>query len=45
MQLKFNHVYTKEEIFAQLRAMEVPRDRVVLMHSSMRLVGAVEGGA
>lgn len=38
-------VYSKEEIFAQLRAMNAPRDRMVLMHSSLRAVGAVEGGA
>lgn len=37
--------YTKENIFAQLEAMGAPRDRVVLMHSSLRLIGAVEGGA
>ncbi|MBQ3074905.1 MAG: AAC(3) family N-acetyltransferase [Clostridia bacterium] len=37
--------YTKEEIFTQLRAMQAPRDRMVLMHSSLRTVGAVEGGA
>lgn len=37
--------YTKEEIFAQLRAMGAPRDRMVLMHSSLRTVGKVEGGA
>ena len=37
--------YTKSELFAQLDALKIPRDRVVLMHSSLRLVGAVEGGA
>ena len=37
--------FTKENIFAQLEAMGAPRDRVVLMHSSLRLIGAVEGGA
>ena len=38
-------IYTKEDIFSQLKAMGAPRDRVVLMHSSLRLIGAVEGGA
>lgn len=38
-------VYTKADILAQLEAMQAPRDRVVLMHSSLRLVGQVEGGA
>ena len=37
--------YTKEDIFAQLEAMGAPRDRVVLMHSALRLIGRVEGGA
>ncbi len=38
-------LYSKEEIFYQLRAMRAPRDRMVLMHSSLRSVGKVEGGA
>ena len=38
-------VYTKEDIFSQLRKMGAPRDSVVLMHSSLRLIGRVEGGA
>ena len=37
-------MYTKEELLAQLRRMGVPRDRAVLMHSSLRTVGEVEGG-
>ena len=37
--------FTKEEIFAQLKAMQAPRDKMVLMHSSLRAVGKVEGGA
>lgn len=44
MKSNLNHVYKKDEIFAQLRAMGVPQNSIVLMHSSMRLVGAVEGG-
>ena len=38
-------VYTREDLLCQLRQMHIPRDRVVLMHSSLRLVGKVEGGA
>ncbi len=38
-------VYTKSDIFEQLRAIGAPRDGVVLMHTSLRAVGAVEGGA
>lgn len=37
--------YTKSDITAQLRAMGAPTDSVVLMHSSMRAVGNVDGGA
>ena len=36
---------TKQQLFAQLRALNAPRDRLVLMHSSMRAVGEFEGGA
>ncbi len=39
------HTYTKAEILAQLDALNLPRDRVVLMHSSLRLVGQIDGGA
>ena len=35
---------TKKELFEQLTAMGAPRDRVVMMHVSLRLVGDVEGG-
>lgn len=37
--------YTRSDIFAELAQMGAPRDRVVLMHSSLRLIGEVEGGA
>ncbi|MBR2353946.1 MAG: AAC(3) family N-acetyltransferase [Clostridia bacterium] len=37
-------LYTKADLFSQLDAMRIPRDRVVLMHSSLRLIGNVEGG-
>ena len=45
MNFDHTHVYTKEDIFAQLEAMNAPKDSVVLMHSSLRAVGNVEGGA
>ena len=38
-------VYTKEDIFEQLRKMGAPKNSVVLMHSSLRLIGQIEGGA
>lgn len=38
-------MYAKSQIVAQLKAMDAPRDSVVLMHSSLRSVGTVEGGA
>ena len=34
----------KTDLLRQLAAMGVPRDRVVLIHSSLRAVGAIEGG-
>lgn len=38
-------IFTKSDIYAQLEKMGARRDSVVLMHSSLRSVGAVEGGA
>lgn len=38
-------VYTKADIKEQLRAMSAPKDSVVLMHSSLRAIGSVQGGA
>ena len=37
-------MYTKKEILSQLEKMNAPQDSVVLMHSSLRAVGEVEGG-
>ena len=37
-------MYTKKEICDQLARMGAPRERVVLMHSSLRLIGEVDGG-
>ncbi len=38
-------IYTKNDIHGQLEKMGAPRSSVVLMHSSLRAVGEVEGGA
>ncbi len=38
-------MYTKKALFTQLATMGAPRDRAVLFHSSLRLIGKVEGGA
>ena len=45
MKNNIDRVYTKEDIFNQLDKMNIPRDKVVLMHSSLRLIGRVDGGA
>lgn len=37
--------YTKSDITAQLCAMGAPTDSVVLVHSSLRAIGKVDGGA
>ncbi len=38
-------IYTKQDIIKQLENMNAPKDSIVLMHSSLRAVGQVEGGA
>ena len=38
-------MYTKKDIISQLEKMGAPKDRAVLMHSSLRLIGDIEGGA
>ena len=45
MKHAFDKIYTQEDILSQLAQMQVPRDAVVLMHSSLRLVGQLEDGA
>ena len=40
-----NYIYTRNDIIAQLSKMKAPKNSVVLMHSSLRLIGKVEGGA
>jgi len=38
-------IYTKTDIINQLKQMNAPTDRIVLMHSSLRSIGPVERGA
>ena len=40
---KMSHIFSKEEIFSQLRALGVPTDKPVTVHTSLRAVGEVEG--
>lgn len=40
-----NKIYTKDDFISQLREMNIPRDKVVLVHSSLRLIGKTECGA
>lgn len=37
------HIFSKEEIFEQLRSLGVPTDRPVTVHTSLKAVGEVEG--
>ena len=39
-----NRIYKKQDLLAQLDELGLPRDGIVLVHSSLRLVGNVEGG-
>ena len=39
-----NRIYKKEDLLAQLDELGLPRDGIVLVHSSLRLVGNIEGG-
>lgn len=41
---KINIMYTKLDIFNDLAALGVPRDKIVMMHTSYRKVGDFEGG-
>lgn len=38
-------MHTREQLRSQLCAMDIPRDGVLLVHSSMKAVGQAEGGA
>ena len=37
-------IYTKKDLLAQLELLRLPKGGIVLVHSSLRLVGQVEGG-
>ena len=37
--------YTKNDILEQLKDLSVPQDKILIVHSSLRAVGQVEGGA
>lgn len=41
---QFSKTYTKADLLRQLSDLQIPRDRVVMVHSSLRLIGDVEGG-
>lgn len=45
MNEKPKKTYTKADLLRQLADMNIPRGGIVLMHSSLRSVGRVEGGA
>ena len=38
-------IYSKADIIAQLEKMNAPKDSIVIMHSSLRAIGNVKGGA
>ena len=40
-----DRIYKKKDIIDQLADMGAPRDRAVLAHTSLRLIGNIEGGA
>lgn len=40
-----NQTYTKADLLRQLSRLNIPRDRVVIVHTALRLIGQVEGGA
>ena len=41
---QFCRTYTKADLLRQLSELHIPRDRVVTVHASLRLIGNVEGG-
>lgn len=40
----FFKIHTKADLLYQLSQLHIPRDRVVFVHTSLRLIGDVEGG-
>ena len=45
MKKDLNKLYMKQDILSQLESLNAPKDSIVLMHSSFRLIGNVDGGA
>lgn len=41
---QFTKTYTKADLLCQLSQLRIPRNRVVMVHSALRLIGSVEGG-
>ena len=39
------NTFSKSDIIEQLKRMNAPQDKIVIMHSSLRAIGGVEGGA
>ena len=37
-------LYTKNDILNQLNSFEIPKEKIVLIHTSLRSVGSIEGG-
>lgn len=44
MNLTNFHTYTKQTLLSQLAALNVPEGSIVLVHTSLRAVGSIEGG-
>ena len=45
MKNDYQKIFTRADILAQLSSLGVPKNKIVLMHSSLRLVGKLEEGA
>ena len=39
--MKQDTIYTKADLLRQLAALNIPRDRVVIAHTALRLIGQV----
>ena len=42
--MKQDRIFTKTDLLTQLSQLHIPRNRVVLVHTALRLIGRVEGG-
>lgn len=40
-----DQIYRKSDLLRQLSQLHIPRDRVVIVHTSLKLIGSVQGGA